>query len=123
MLRNNRGQWSLVELLVVVALIAILICVVYPRAVGHHEQTRKSVAPTAPADRAREVQCMANLRQVRAAIVMYVQSNEDYPQTLEELRPSFLSGSQTQCPVTGRAYSYDAVAGRVWCTSSGHGGY
>lgn len=121
MLRNNKGQiFTIIEILVVVAIIVVAGLYVANKYVGNQETTVSKV--NTPKGRALGVDCMNNLRQIRMAIDMYRQSNEEgrFPASLKEVESS-LSSSMMKCPVTGVPYSYDPNTGRVWCTTPGHG--
>lgn len=124
MIRNNRGQWALIELLVVVVIIGILAYVFLPRYLsgGGSGGVNNGGAAT-PKQRAQGVQCMSNLQQARSAIEMYQQSNEEFPKSVDELSSAGVSGELKKCPVSGTPYNYDPASGRIWCTTPGHGRY
>jgi prepilin-type N-terminal cleavage/methylation domain-containing protein len=63
-MRTNRGGWTLVEVLVVVAILLVLAGLIY--AVGAYAL-----------DRARQTQCISNLRQIGIALQQYM---DDYKQ-------------------------------------------
>jgi len=126
MLRNNRGQWALIEIVVVVALILVIGYFVYPRMISGRGNgaanlsnvTSKSDA-TAPMGRAYSVQCQNNLTQLRAGISMYQQSNQKFPDSLADLGLN----SIVKCPNTGVPYTYDPTTGKVSCATPGHEKY
>jgi type II secretory pathway pseudopilin PulG len=123
MLRNNKGQWSLIEILVVVAIIAVASVVIYPRYVGggsHGTGGGKHADPPAPMERAQGIECTSNLGQIRAAINMYQSSNGSYPASLDDLKTNGVTASISKCPVSGTPYQYDAATGKVSCATPGH---
>lgn len=73
---SRRSGFSLVELLTVIAIIAILAAIIFP-------------VMTAVKERARQNQCMTNLHQIAMAVQMFKQDNRRYPEILgSEVRPS-----------------------------------
>jgi prepilin-type N-terminal cleavage/methylation domain-containing protein/prepilin-type processing-associated H-X9-DG protein len=63
---SSRRGFTLIELLVVIAIIAILAAILFPV----FAQAR---------EKARQVSCLSNLRQMSTAVAMYVQDYEAYP--------------------------------------------
>ncbi len=63
-------------------------------------------------DKAKETECMSNLRQVRQALQMASMDTGTFPHTLEELH---LPAEMLKCPVSGKPYLYDPSTGRVQC--------
>jgi len=122
MLRNNRGQiFTLIEILVVVAII-VGAGLLLSRSYLGGGKGRDGVAT--PEERARGVDCMNNLRQIRNAIEMYRQANQEKPpMSLAQLESSGISGSITKCSVSGTPYTYDPASGRVSCNTPGHERY
>lgn len=123
MLRNNRGQLAIIEIVVVVVIIVALAYFLIPKYIGSAGQGVKNGGPPTPMERANGVECMTNLSQVRQAIGMYQQSNEKAPTALSDLSSVGVTGSISKCPITGTPYSYDPSQGRVWCTTPGHEKY
>jgi prepilin-type N-terminal cleavage/methylation domain-containing protein len=76
MRRQHQTAFTLIELLVVIAVIAIIAALLFP-------------VFAAARDKARQVTCLSNLRQIGSALHMYVQ---DYDERLPN------------CCSTGRAY-------------------
>lgn len=68
-IRSRRSGFSLVELLTVIAIIAILAAIIFP------------VMGTVK-ERARQNQCMTQLQQIGMGLDMYKKDNRKYPQTL-----------------------------------------
>lgn len=78
MQRRKAGAFSLVELLVVVAILALMASVLLP-ALAHAQ------------DKARATQCLSNLRQWNVALSLYLYENEDYiPRRGQGVQPLFL---------------------------------
>lgn len=120
MLRNNRGQWAIIEIVVVMAIIVVAAWYFYPKYIGEPGQGIQNGGPATPKERAESVECQSNLTQVRAAINMYQQSNEQYPASLADMSEV---NSISKCPISEVPYSYDPGTGRVWCTTPGHEQY
>ena len=77
-----------------------------------------------PKERALGVDCMNNLQQIRNAIEMHRQANQEKPPTsLAQIESSGVGSSITKCSVSGTPYSYDPASGRVWCATPGHERY
>lgn len=110
--------FHLVELLVAVAIVAILAAIILPRYLGGHAPGGKVIK--APVTAARDVECRSNLAQLRQAIEMERQSSENGtpPPNLQALRS--IPPQMLVCPVGGEAYVYDAQTGTVHCPHPGH---
>lgn len=123
MLRDTRGQWAIIEIVVVVAILVVLAYIFVPRYIGGTPGEDSGEAGT-PIGRAKSVDCMNNLRNIRVAVSMYRQTNEDrLPASIADLESSGISGSVTRCPISGAAYSYDPATGQVRCATPGHERY
>ena len=123
---ERRRGFGLVELLVVIVLLAVLAGVYFvwfsPKRMKQVKEAVESGEPTkVPAgpetvlgqalQKGQSVECLNNLRQLRAAIQMYVADNGTYPPNLQALNlPNMM-----RCPVTGQAYVYDPRTGAVKC--------
>ena len=120
-LRRSRQGFSLIEILVVLVILMILAAVLMPRYLkGSKTDTGKPVE--SPMQRAHDVDCMNNLRQIRAAYQIATTGSEDEqkPQTLADLRPQGISENMTRCPVGGEPYTYNPATGEVHCPHPGH---
>ncbi|MDY0743351.1 type II secretion system protein GspG [Paucibacter sp. R3-3] len=94
--RYSGGGFTVIELLVVLAALALLLSIAAPRYIQH-------------LDKAREVTLKQDLRQMRDAIDKFYNDQGRYPETLNELvERSYLRGIPTD-PVTDRADSWVAV--------------
>src|SRR6266542_4371963 len=72
---RRRAGFTLIELLVVIAVIAILVSILFPV----FAQAR---------EKARQTQCLSNLRQLGAAVHLYMQNYDDqYPVVLKPPQP------------------------------------
>lgn len=70
---------------------------------------------------AKDEVCRSNLSQLRAAIQIDEQTNDDKPP--QDLRETKLPAEFYKCPVGGEPYVYDPVTGQVHCTHPGHESY
>lgn len=121
--RNSRNLgFALIEILVVVAIIAILSAITYSVYVGHSKSAPPGKAHT-PTERAKDVVCMQDLRSVRQSIEAFRASDVDakYPQSLTEMKE--LPAEVRECPEGKEPYTYDPSSGAVHCTHPGHENY
>ena len=124
MLRDRRGQWAIVEILVVAAIIIVAAYFILPGYLGGGKTKNGEVDRVhTPIGQAESVDCRNNLNQIRSAIEMEQTSGEEgrAPASIADLGPSMSSVSK--CPISGKEYSYEAATGRVSCTTPGHEGY
>lgn len=70
--------------------------------------------------RAKDVDCMNNLRSVRQMIQVAVTSSDTPPATMDEMR---VSKSMQQCPIGKEPYRYEAGSATVNCPHPGHEKY
>jgi prepilin-type N-terminal cleavage/methylation domain-containing protein len=115
----GRG-FSLVEILVVLVILAILLAVFLPRYLGGRSTTGEAATSAAPLDRARAVECMSNLTQLRQAHTMATTLNETAPASLTELQTQGVTPGMLVCPVGATPYGYDPNSGRIDCPFPGH---
>lgn len=130
-LRNERGSWTLIGLLVSIAIIAVLFAVViFPR-ISPEGRTKEQAAKEglikpkegqtvlgASIDKGKETACMSNLRGIRQMIDYTKASEESLPASLRDMK----LGSAGLCPVTSQPYQYDPATGQARCTTPGHEG-
>ncbi len=123
-LRDRRGQWAIIEILVVAAIIILAAYFILPTYLsgagkGKNGETDRVHTPVGQAE---SVECRNNLSQLRSAIEMETQSSETGrpPASLADLGPSMSSVSK--CPISGKEYTYDP-SGRVSCATPGHEQY
>lgn len=129
MLRNERGNWSLIGLLVAVAIgMVVFYVVLMPKLNTTSERAQKEGLVTvkkdqtiygASLDKAKETECSSNLGQIRTMVTSAKAENESGqpPKSLAEMK-----GLQSieSCPVTKQPYSYNPTTGEVHCTTPGH---
>lgn len=122
-LRNERGQWAIIEILVVVAIIAVAAYFILPGYLGGKKKDGEVDRVHTPIGQAESVECRNNLNQLRNAIEMERSSSEEgrVPASIADMGPSMSSISR--CPVSGKEYSYDPTNGRVSCSTPGHERY
>lgn len=90
--------FSLIELIVVVAIIAVLLLVAYPR-------YQSSV------DRAEHVALLANIQKVRTTIDHYYEDKGEYPDSLERLVSGNYLRSVPLDPITGSSATWVLLRG------------
>lgn len=120
MLKNRENGFALVEILVVVVIIAILAIILIPKYTGINSTGKEKI--NAPIKRAESVECMNNLQQIRSAITLYTNQNEQNPPSLDAISGS-ISKTTFKCPVSGIPYNYDPSSGKVSCATPGHEKY
>lgn len=128
---NNRGNWSLIGMLVAVAIICVVAAMMFN---GGNLSTVKKDSPLLDKsskkqtvygkalDTAKGEDCRQRLNQVRTAIENQNASSttEGNPKSLSEidLAPGYL-----RCPVSNQPYVYDPATGRVHCPYPGHANF
>jgi type II secretory pathway pseudopilin PulG len=119
----RRGSWTLIEMLVVCAILIGLAIWLLPRYLTRTPAREGQPSVAAPVERAQGVECMNNLRQLRSAIQIHRTSNEAGPANLGELTRQGVPRSMLACPVSKLPYGYQAQTGQVWCAFPEHKGY
>ena len=116
-----RRAFSLVEMLVVVAIIAILAGFIMTRYMGGGKNSAGEPIKS-PIKKAKGVGCQTNLQQLRAAMVQFRQLEEEqnFPQSLDQLRQQGVTQELTVCPETKQPYRYSPTNGQVQCGTQGH---
>jgi hypothetical protein len=66
-----------------------------------------------PVQRAKSVECLAQIRKVEMQVQLYSVQNGRYPERLDMLEA--LAEPDLHCPVTKSRYMYDPQSGRVSC--------
>jgi len=117
---SQRGQWGLIAMLIAVLIVAILFVVVLLPKMKTSVGGGEKPMPEAAMDKAKEVQCMSNLRSVRQGIVMYKSQNETLPPSMKDLKMG-MGADFFKCPVGMEPYQYDPNTGAVRCPHPGHG--
>jgi len=122
---NSRRGLVLIEILVVLIILGLLVAAYFGlrgRPTRKPQQAQfPGQAQTLPGraiQKGQSVECMNNLRQLRAAVEMYQVENGTYPPQLD---PAW--GIPLKCPVSGYPYRYDPQTGRVQCPTPGHERY
>jgi prepilin-type N-terminal cleavage/methylation domain-containing protein len=122
---KRRHAFSLIEILVVVAIIVVISSITFSVYLGHSKNAPAGKAH-APMERARDVVCMQNLRSVRQCIEAARSLDTDaseprFPAALTDMRE--LSGELRACPEGKEPYQYDPTTGKVRCVHPGHETY
>ena len=111
MIKMNRKGFTLVEIMIVVAIIGLLAAIAIPNFVRART-------------RAQQEACIANLKQIEGAIQVWAIDNNkgsgDKPEW-SDLTPTYVR-TQPACPGGGAAYVLPVVSGRPTCSldASGH---
>jgi hypothetical protein len=130
MLNNNRGNWTLIGLLVGVAIVIVAIAMMWGGNGSNfttagkagqdlQAQSDKKTVIGQSMDAAKGSQCKQQLVQIRQSIEMFKSSNEENPASLKDLGlavgPEFFV-----CPTSKMPYVYDPAAGTVRCPYQYH---
>ncbi|MBI3911713.1 MAG: type II secretion system protein [Armatimonadetes bacterium] len=117
-----RRAFGLIEVLVIVLIIGLLAVLLVPPMLSD-SRTPQGKRVMSPQARARGVECVSNLRQIRQVIAMRQASEENLPPSLQELKTQGLTDAILACPDSRLPYQYDPVHGLVRCPTEGHQGY
>lgn len=122
---GRRGSWTLVEMVVALAILVALAAWLVPRYLTSQKDSLGHRTIQAPIQRAQGVDCQNNLQQIRYALTMAQQTNDRFPASLQELTTSGsgITREMLFCPVSKQAYVYDPNTGRVSCPYPPHRSY
>jgi hypothetical protein len=123
-LSSRRGQWAIIEIVVVVAIIVVAAYFILPSYLSGAGKGKNGPDRVhTPIGQAESVDCRNNLNQIRNAIEMEKTSGEEgrVPASLADLGPSM--SAVTKCAISGKEYTYDPSTARVSCITPGHEGY
>ena len=96
-LLNNKG-FSLVELIVVVALMGILLLIAIPSYTSYKKKTESDA-------------CNSNIEIIKLAIVDFYASEQTYPDSIDDLKPYLDDGVIPVCPKSkDKVYNYGIAA-------------
>lgn len=108
----SRG-FTLIEILVVVAIMCVLAAIILPRYIGGKDPvTGKKVH--APRERAQQTAGVAYIEQINQAMQMYKQDHDDqFPPNLQALKTYGVTDEMLLDPITRQPLSYDPRTGVV----------
>ena len=127
---GNRGNWTLIGLLVTAAIVAVaavylvgsgsLMSVKSDNKLLDKSSTKKTVVGRS-IDTAKAEVCRQQLDQIRTGIVNYkaVNGSEQNPATFKDIGLG-VSNTFYQCPVSMQSYVYDPAIGKVTCPTHPH---
>jgi prepilin-type N-terminal cleavage/methylation domain-containing protein len=109
----KRSAFSVIEILVVVAILLILMAVLLPRYIGGKDAvTGKKIA--SPKQRAQQVQGVSYSSQISQAITMYkMDHDEQPPPSLSELTRYGITSEMLIEPVSKKPYGYNPQTGQL----------
>ncbi len=99
----GRGGFTLVEIMIVVALIGFLAAIAVPNFVAARQTAQRNA-------------CIANLKQIEGAMVLYALDGNGTAAAVGDLVPTYLN-STPSCPAGG---TYDISGTRPTCDEAGH---
>lgn len=107
---SPRGAFTLVEILIVVAIVGILVGLAIPNFLKSRTQARKQT-------------CISNLSQIESAKqvwgVEYGKKDGDVPTDADLIGPTLYMKVKPQCP-GGGAYDYKTIGTTATCNIEGH---
>lgn len=110
----KRRAFGLIEILVVVAIIAVLAAFLVPKYLSGSKDPVTGKKTLAPKERAQQVGGIEYLSQIQQAITMYKMDNEEHlPQSLSELKRYGVTDEMLIDPVTKQPLLYDPQTGQV----------
>jgi hypothetical protein len=106
--RSGFAVLTLIAALLVIALMAFIAIRYFAGQPGS-----ETAGEGSPIERARNVQCLAQIEKIEMQVQLYNVENGQYPGNLEVLEG--LKQQDLRCPLTQNAYHYDPQSGRVSC--------
>jgi prepilin-type N-terminal cleavage/methylation domain-containing protein len=118
--QRSGGAFSLIEIVVVIAVLAVFAALIYPQIAGNRRGPGGKAAT--PMAKAHDTVCQYNLQSVRQAIAAHgaVDTEEKFPVSIAELK---LPSEVTHCDVSKEAYQYDPQTGTVRCPFPAHSSF
>jgi prepilin-type N-terminal cleavage/methylation domain-containing protein len=110
--QKSRG-FSLIEILIVVAIILILSAIYLPRLTGGRDPL-SGKKRTSPVQKAHQVATVSYVSQIQQAINMYKMDNEDrLPQNLQELKRYGVTEEMLMDGASGKPLEYNPQTGEI----------
>jgi prepilin-type N-terminal cleavage/methylation domain-containing protein len=112
--QTNAAAFSLIEMLVVVAVLLLLALVVLPRLTGGGKEPISGQKAAAPRERAKQAQGVSYTQQLNMALQMYRDDNDGKnPPALADLKRYGATDEMLRDPVSGQPLSYDPRTGAI----------
>ena len=111
MIGNRHSGITALSLIAVLLMIAVMAFLAIRLFVVR--QGSETVGRSSPIERARNVQCLAQIEKVDMQVQLYRVRHGQYPGNLEVLED--LSPEDLHCPVSQSPYGYDPQSGRITC--------
>ena len=110
-MQKQRSGITAITLVISLLILAVITFTVITFLLGPQRGGPGDVA--SPVQRAKSVECLAEIRKIEMQVQLYSVQNGRYPESLEILEG--LAEPDLYCPVTQSRYLYDPQSGRVSC--------
>ena len=111
MRKGDNSGFAVLSLIISLLIVALLAFLVITYMTGRHGPAPGQAE--SPIQRAKNVECLAQIRKIETQVQFYSVQHGQYPASLGEV--GGLLEEDLFCPVRGNRYLYDAESGRVAC--------
>jgi competence protein ComGC len=109
--KGRRSGFAALSLIISLLVVALTVFLVISYLLRQQDKTPEGI--DSPIQRARNVQCLAQIKNIELQVQLYSVQNGRYPDNLEMLED--LAAPDLRCPITQSYYQYDPQSGRVSC--------
>ena len=113
MLMEKRQSLGFTALSLIMSLVVIAVVAFFAVVLLRGPQGAGGAAAESPIQRAKNVQCLAQIEKIETEVQVYGAEHGQYPGRLDMLRG--LEQTDLYCPVTNTRYEYNPQSGRVSC--------